>query len=67
LRHFHPVIAFLNPLLERKYGCTLRGTYSLAVDPDGEKLYVTWNLSRGTKVWDSCALTVIHIPAAERP
>ena len=60
-------IAFLNPLLERKYGCTVRGTYSSALDPSGEKLYVTWNVSRGTKVWDSCALTVIHIPASERP
>jgi hypothetical protein len=61
------VIAFLNPVLEKKYGVTLRGTYSSAVDPAGDKLYVTWNVSRGTKVWDSCALTVIHIPASERP
>jgi len=63
----HKVIAFLNPLLERKYGVTLRGTYSSALDEKGEKLYVTWNVSRGTKVWDSCALTVVHIPASERP
>ena len=61
------VIAFLHPTLERKYGVTLRGTYSSAVDPSGEKLYVTWNVSPGTKVWDSCALTTIHIPASERP
>ncbi|HWB01803.1 MAG TPA: hypothetical protein VG796_02185 [Verrucomicrobiales bacterium] len=61
------VIVFLNPVLEQKYGLTLRGTYSSAVDPAGDKLYVTWNVSRGTKVWDSCALTVIHIPASERP
>jgi hypothetical protein len=61
------VIAFLNPLIERKYGCTLRGTYSMAIDATGEKLYVTWNVSRKTKVWDSCALTVVHIPATERP
>lgn len=60
------VIAFLNPLLARKYGITLRGTYSSAIDATGEKLYVTWNVSRGTKVWDSCALTVIHIPKSER-
>jgi hypothetical protein len=31
---------------------------------EGDKLYVTWNVSR---VWDCCALTVIRIPAAERP
>ena len=37
-----------------------------AVDPKGDKLYVTWNVSRGGKAWDACALTVIHIPQAER-
>jgi hypothetical protein len=30
-------------------------------------MYVTWNVSRGGKVWDCCALTVIHIPESERP
>ena len=43
-----------------------RGTYSVALDAKGETLYITWNCSRGTKVWDSCALTVVHIPASER-
>jgi hypothetical protein len=61
------VIAFLNPFFERKYGAALKGTYSVAVDPKGERLYVTWNVSRGSRVWDCCALTVIHIPASERP
>ncbi len=60
------VIAFLNPFLEKRYGATLKGTYSLAVDPAGDKLYVTWNVSRGTRVWDCCALTVIHVPESER-
>jgi hypothetical protein len=60
------VIAFLHPFYQKQYGCTLRGTYSSAVDPKGDKLYVTWNASRGSKVWDSCALTVIHIPPSER-
>jgi hypothetical protein len=59
-------IAFLHPFYQQKYGVTPRGTYSVALDAKGETLYVTWNCSRGTKVWDSCALTVIHIPAAER-
>jgi hypothetical protein len=60
------VIAFLHPYYQTKYGCLLRGTYSTAVDEKGEKLYVTWNVSRGSKAWDCCALTVIHIPASER-
>jgi hypothetical protein len=60
------VIAFLHPFYRDRYGCTLKGTYSSAVDPKGDKLYITWNVSRGSKAWDCCALTVIHIPEAER-
>jgi hypothetical protein len=60
------VIAFLEPYYTQKYGCTLKGTYSTAVDPKGDKLYITWNASRGSRVWDCCALTVIHIPESER-
>ena len=60
------VIAFLHPFYAEKYGSTLKGTFSSAIDPSGDKLYITWNNSRGSKVWDSCVLTVIHIPASER-
>jgi hypothetical protein len=60
------VIAFLHPFYQEKYDCTLKGTFSSAVDPNGDKLYITWNNSRGTRVWDSCVLTVIHIPKSER-
>ncbi len=60
------VLAFLHPFYEKHYGCMLRGTYSVALDAKGETLYITWNVSRGTKVWDACALTVVHIPASER-
>jgi hypothetical protein len=60
------VIAFLHPFYQRKYGCTPVGTYSTAIDPKGDKLYVTWNVNRGGRVWDCCALTVIHIPEVER-
>jgi hypothetical protein len=61
------VIAFLHPFYKNKYGCALVGTYSSAVDPAGDKLYVTWNARRaGAKAWDCCALTVVHIPASER-
>ena len=60
------VIAFLHPFYKEKYGCTPVGTYSSAVDPKGDKLYVTWNVNRGGRAWDCCALTVIHIPESER-
>jgi len=60
------VIAFLHPFYQQKYGCTPKGTYSAAVDPAGDKLYVTWNVSRGSRAWDCCALTVVHIPESER-
>lgn len=60
------VICFLEPFYTQKYGCTLKGTYGTAVDPAGDKLYVTWNVSRGSKAWDCCGLTVIHIPKEER-
>lgn len=60
------VIAFLHPFYAEKYGCTLKGTFSSAIDPAGDKLYITWNNSRGSKAWDSCVLTVIHIPESER-
>jgi hypothetical protein len=60
------VIAFLHPFYEKNYGCTLKGTFSSAIDPKGDKLYVTWNNSRGSRAWDSCALTIIHIPESER-
>ena len=49
-----------------KTGYTLKGTFSSSVDPAGDKLYITWNNSRGSKAWDSCVLTVIHILESER-
>ncbi|MBN2507060.1 MAG: hypothetical protein JXQ71_10230 [Verrucomicrobia bacterium] len=60
------VIAFLHPHFARACGCTLRGTFSSALSPEGDTLYVTWNNSRGGRAWDSCLLTVIHIPESER-
>ena len=60
------VIAFLHPYCKDKFGATLMGTFSSAVDPKGDKLYITWNVSRAGRVWDCCALTVIHIPKSER-
>src|SRR5262249_12404530 len=60
------VLAFLHPFYKDRYGCALKGTYSSAVDAKGDKLYITWNANRGAKAWDTCALTVIHIPESER-
>jgi hypothetical protein len=60
------VVAFLHPFYQETYGCTPKGTYSVAVGPGGDKVYVTWNVSRGTKAWDSCALAVVHVPEPER-
>lgn len=61
------VLAFLHPYYQQKYGFTLVGTYSTAVDERGEKLYITWNISRGSRAWDCCGLSVVHIPEEERP
>jgi CubicO group peptidase (beta-lactamase class C family) len=65
------VIAFLHPFLKKRYGYTPLGTFSTAVDPAGDKLYITWNGNLGGSrrvrlTWDACALTVIHIPESER-
>jgi hypothetical protein len=60
------VIAFLHPFYEEKYGCAMKGTYATAIDPAGDKLYITFNVSRGTKAWDCCGLAVVHIPESER-
>jgi hypothetical protein len=65
------VVAFLHPVLRERFGYTPLGTFSLAVSPRGDKLYVTWNGNcggrRGTRLtWDACALTVLHIPESER-
>jgi len=65
------VIAFLHPFLKNTYGYTPLGTFSSAIDPKGDKLYITWNGNLGGRkgrrlTWDACALTVIHIPESER-
>lgn len=60
------VIAFLHPFYEKKYGCAVHGTYAVSVTPDGSQVFICWNAARGTKGWDICALTAVHIPASER-
>ncbi len=64
------IIAFLHPFFRDRYGYTPLGTYSSALSPEGDKLYVTWNGirsgPRSRLPWDAVALTVIHIPQSER-
>lgn len=66
------VIAFLHPYYKDRYGYVPLGTYSSALSEDGGELYVTWNGNRsgpdrrGRFGFDTCALTVIHIPEEER-
>ena len=66
------VIAFLHPFYEKKYGFVPIGTYGSAVSDDGSRLYVTWNGCRGGQdhrgryPFNTCAMTVIHIPESER-
>ena len=66
------VLAFLHSFYEKKYGYVLLGTFGSAINEDGSKLYITWNGNRGGADargrvgFDTCALTVIHIPESER-
>lgn len=60
------VICFLHPYYKETYGVAPVGTYSVALSDKGDTLFVTWNSNRGSKNWDVCALTVIHIPESER-
>ncbi len=62
----HKVLAFLHPYFHEAIGATPVGTFSTAIDPAGDKLYITWNVNRCGRSWDCCSLTVIHIPAQER-
>jgi hypothetical protein len=66
------VIAFLHPFYQKKFGYIPLGTYGSAVSEDGGTLYIAWNGNRGGADkrgrvgFDTCALTVIHIPESER-
>ena len=62
------VIAFLAPFYSKKYGYIPDGTFGSALSLEGDKLYITWNGKRipEGRRWDTCAMTVIHIPASER-
>ncbi len=72
------VIAFLHPFVYERIGFVPMGSYSLAVSEAGDKVFITWNGNRGASPdqiagnakprikFNTCALTVVHIPASER-
>jgi hypothetical protein len=66
------IIAFLHPFYRNKYGYVPLGTFSSALSPTGDTLYITLNGNRlgpdrrGRYAFDTVALMVVHIPAAER-
>ena len=68
------VIAFLHPHCRDAFGFVPMGTYATAVSPEGDKVMITWHGNRGGPdpkrgklAFNTCALTVVHIPASERP
>ena len=67
------VIAFLHPHCRDAFGFVPMGTYATAVSPGGDKVMITWHGNRGgldpkrgKLAFNTCALTVVHIPASER-
>ena len=63
------VIAFLHSTFWEKYGYALDGSFGSALDEKGERLFISWDGWRKgqPRGWECAALTVVHIPAAERP
>ncbi len=70
------VLAFLHPYYYEKYGYTMGGTFSIALDDSGERLFVLMNgafidLEEQMKlerpdVFGHPSVLLIHIPEAER-
>lgn len=69
------VICFLGPACHEAAGFMPMGTYGMALSPAGDRVYVTWNGAQtdpraplnARLRFNTCALTVIDIPAEERP
>lgn len=63
------VLAFLYSTFWDKYGYALDGSFGNALDEKGERFFISWDgWRRGQpRGWESAAMTVLHIPAAERP
>ena len=62
------VLAFLHQHFWDKYGYALDGSFGNALDEKGERFFISWDgWRRGQpRGWESAALTVVHIPVAER-
>lgn len=70
------VLAFLFPYYTEKYGYTVGGTFSIKLDPAGERLFILWNgafidvatqvQKERVDVFGQNAVMMVHIPAAER-
>jgi len=66
-RRQRKVIAFLHDYYYERYGYSMDGTFSTALDEKGETLYVTWNgMRKPSQRWECCAMVAIHIPESER-
>jgi hypothetical protein len=63
------VVAFLHKHFWDKYGYALDGSFGSALDEKGERLFISWDGWRKgqPRGWESAAITVLHIPASERP
>lgn len=56
------IVAKLNTVVERKLGLTLGGSYSVAVDPSGARVYVGINAGSDRKdPWGQVVLLVVHL------
>lgn len=62
------VLAFLHALFWEKYGYALDGSFGSALDEKGERLFISWDGWRKgqPRGWESCSITVVHIPESER-
>ena len=63
------VLAFLHDHFWDNYGYALDGSFGNALDEKGERLFISWDGWRKgqPRGWECAALTVVHIPEAERP
>ncbi len=64
------VLAFMHPVIYDQTGYAPDGTFGLALDEAGERLFINWNGNRANRAgwdhWDASLGMVIHIPETER-
>lgn len=65
------VLAFLQQPLRDKLGYQIGGTYNLQIDPDGARLFFTFNGAdvgggRRQETFGKPAVVVVHVPSSER-